>query len=158
MIDGVIGGSHAQNAALWRLREGITESLARFTPYKNDIAVRVACVPEFINSVQALVAREYPDFEVVWFGHVGDGTLHISILKPDGLTSEAFQAECDRVTHILAGVLQEFGGSISAEHGVGVLKKPYLHFACSEEEIRLMTELKRVCDPAGILNPGKLLR
>ena len=157
VLDGVIAQSLAQAAQLWRLREGITESIARHSPYKNDIAVRVSRVPAFLAEMDALFAREYPEFEVVWFGHVGDGNLHISILPPADLPVDAFQATCARVTDLLGQVLQEFGGTVSAEHGVGLLKKPYLHFTCSAPEIELMRQMKRVFDPAGILNPGKLV-
>src|SRR5690606_12457867 len=141
---------------LWRLREGITESLSRCRPYKNDVAVRVGQVPDFLRRIDALFAREYPGFEVVWFGHIGDGNLHISVLPPAGMAREDFTATCERVTHQLGQAIQEFGGSISAEHGVGILKKPYLHYSRSVGEIELMRQLKRVFDPAGILNPGKI--
>lgn len=156
VVDGVIGQSLAQNAELWRLREGITESIARYRPYKNDIAVRVGQVGAFLERMQALFAREYPAFEVVWFGHIGDGNLHISILQPDGMDPAAFHAECERVTDLLGRELRDFGGSVSAEHGIGLLKKPYLPYARSEAEIELMRRMKRVFDPLGIMNPGKL--
>jgi FAD/FMN-containing dehydrogenase len=154
--DGVISESHAQCRELWRLREGITESLSRFTPYKNDISVRVSMVPAFLDEARQLFAREYPSFEVVWFGHIGDGNLHISILKPENLGQEAFTAECGRVTELLCELLSAHGGSISAEHGIGLLKKPYLEQARSDHEISLMRAMKKVFDPAAILNPGKL--
>lgn len=156
IVDGVVGRSLAQNAELWRLREGITESIAKYKPYKNDIAVRVACVPAFLERMQALLARECPYFEVVWFGHLGDGNLHVSILQPIDMESEAFQAECGRVTSLIGSLLQDFGGSISAEHGVGLLKKPYLQYTRDITEIDLMRRLKHAFDPAGILNPGKV--
>lgn len=155
--DGVIGRSLAQNAELWRLREGITESLAGFKPYKNDISVRIARVPEFLASMDALFARAYPDFEVVWFGHLGDGNLHVSVLQPARMEDADFTRHCERVTGLLGEVLREFGGSISAEHGIGLLKKPYLGCSRSEIEIALMRGIKQLFDPVGIMNPGKLL-
>jgi len=157
VADGVLSQSEAQAAELWRLREGITESLARHRPYKNDISVRVGQVPAFLARIDGLFAREYPGFEVVWFGHIGDGNLHISVLPPPDMAHGDFTETCERVTHQLGQVLQEFGGSISAEHGVGLLKKPYLLYSRSPAEIELMRQLKRVFDPALILNPGKLL-
>ena len=154
--DGVISASDAQAQQLWRLREGITESVARYVPYKNDVSVRIAAMPAFLAEAQALLAREYPQFEVVWFGHIGDGNLHINILKPDDMPPAGFVADCERVTKLLAGALQRHGGSISAEHGIGLVKKPYLGCTRSEHEIAAMRAIKAVFDPAGIMNPGKL--
>ena len=154
--DGVISSSDAQAAQLWRLREGITESVARYVPYKNDVSVRISAMPAFLAEVQALLGTGYPDLEVVWFGHIGDGNLHINVLKPEAMAQEAFVADCERVTKLLAEVLQRHGGSISAEHGIGLVKKPYLSCTRSAEEIALMRGIKAVMDPAGIMNPGKL--
>jgi FAD/FMN-containing dehydrogenase len=154
--DGAIAGSDAQAAELWRLREGISESLAPHTPYKNDVSVRVSAMPAFLAEADALLAREYPDFEVVWFGHIGDGNLHINVLKPAGLSQEAFAERCGGVTAHLAELLERHGGSISAEHGIGLAKKPYLPRTRSAAEIELMRGIRRVFDPNGIMNPGKL--
>ena len=154
--DGVIAASDAQAAELWRLREGISESLAPHTPYKNDVAVRVSAMPAFLAQADALLGREYPDFEVVWFGHIGDGNLHINVLKPAALSQEAFAERCGGVTAHLAELLERHGGSISAEHGIGLAKKPYLLGTRSGGEIELMRGIRRVFDPNGIMNPGKL--
>jgi FAD/FMN-containing dehydrogenase len=156
IADGVIAQSEAQAAALWRLREGITESLAPHKPYKNDISLRIGALPAFLGEIQALLGREYPHFEVVWFGHIGDGNLHINVLKPEGLADADFIAQCEHVTKLLAGALQRHGGSISAEHGIGLVKKPYLESTRSAAEIALMRGVKQVFDPRGILNPGKV--
>lgn len=156
VVDGVIAQSEAQAAALWRLREGITESLAPHQPYKNDVSVRIGAVPAFLHAMQTLLAHEYPHIEVVWFGHIGDGNLHINVLKPDALSNEAFIAQCEHVTKLLAAVLKEHGGSISAEHGIGLVKRPYLDSTRSAAEIALMRGVREVFDPNGILNPGKL--
>jgi len=154
--DGVLSQSDAQAAALWRLRDTITESLAPHRPYKNDISVRVSAVPAFLAEMQALLAREYPHFEVVWFGHIGDGNLHINVLKPEASSEAEFVAQCERVTKLLAEVLERHGGSISAEHGIGLVKKAYLGSTRGAAEIALMRGLRRVFDPQGLLNPGKL--
>ena len=154
--DGVIAQSDAQAAALWRLREGITESLASRRPYKNDVSVRISAVPAFLQEMQALLAREYPQIEVVWFGHIGDGNLHINVLRPDDLAEEAFIAQCEHVTKLLAATLQRHGGSISAEHGIGLVKRAYLESTRSAAEIALMRGIRKVFDPNGVLNPGKL--
>jgi FAD/FMN-containing dehydrogenase len=154
--DGVIAQSEAQAAALWRLREGITESLAPRRPYKNDVSVRVSAVPAFLHEMQALLAHEYPQADVVWFGHIGDGNLHINVLRPDGLAEDAFIAQCEHVTKLLAATLQRHGGSISAEHGIGLVKRAYLESTRSAAEIALMRGVRKVFDPNGVLNPGKL--
>ncbi|KAF1708538.1 FAD-binding oxidoreductase [Pseudoxanthomonas kalamensis DSM 18571] len=157
IVDGAISQSDAQAAQLWRLREGITESIACYVPYKNDVSVRISAMPAFLAEAQALLGQAYPEFEVVWFGHIGDGNLHINVLKPESMAQDVFVGQCEQVTKLLAGVLQRHAGSISAEHGIGLVKKPYLESTRSAAEIALMRGLKRVFDPNGILNPGKLL-
>ncbi len=154
--DGVVAQSQAQAAQLWRLREGITEALAPHLPYKNDVAVRVSAMPAFLAEAQALLAEEYPGFEVAWFGHIGDGNLHINVLKPAALGQEAFVERCGAVTAHLAGLVERHGGTISAEHGIGLVKKSYLGCTRSNAEIAVMRALRAALDPAGILNPGKL--
>ena len=144
--DGVISSSDAQAAQLWRLREGITESVARYVPYKNDVSVRISAMPAFLAEAEALLAREYPELDVVWFGHIGDGNLHINILKPDDVAQADFVADCERVTKLLAGLLQAHGGSISAEHGIGLVKKPYLWCTRSAAEIAAISTSLRVQD------------
>ena len=157
VADGVISQSEAQAQQIWRLREGITEAVARYKPYKNDVSVRISAMPAFLAQTQALLGEAYPDFEVVWFGHIGDGNLHINVLKPDASSDAEFVAACEQVTRLLAKALKAHGGSISAEHGIGLVKKPYLDSTRSAPEIELMRGVKRVFDPNGILNPGKLL-
>ena len=156
VIDGVISQSESQAAELWRLREDISESLARYTPYKNDISVRLSRVPEFLTRLDQIVATHYPDFEVIWFGHIGDGNLHLNILKPDLLSQSDFAAACEQVNSLVFELVQELKGSISAEHGVGLLKKPYLGYTRSVEEIGYMRKIRKLFDPNQIMNPGKL--
>ena len=157
VVDGVISQSDAQSAQLWQLREGITESLARYQPYKNDVSVRISAMPAFLAETTALLAQGYPQYEVVWFGHIGDGNLHINVLKPDNVDTAEFVRECESVTRLLVEVLARHGGSISAEHGIGLVKKPYLEGTRSQPEIALMRGIREVFDPNGIMNPGKLL-
>ena len=157
VVDGVIASSDAQAAALWRLREGITESLARYKPYKNDVSVRISVVPAFMEEMQRLLSAEYPHFDVVWFGHIGDGNLHINVLKPDDLANDTFVSQCEHVTSLLVETLHRHEGSISAEHGIGLVKKPWLGSVRSDAEIALMRGIKAVWDPRNIMNPGKLL-
>ena len=154
--DGVISQSDAQAAQLWRLREGITESLAPYKPYKNDVSVRISVMPSFLLETQALLGEAYPHFEVVWFGHIGDGNLHINVLKPGDVDDKDFVSQCEQVTKLLAASLKKHEGSISAEHGIGLVKKGYLESTRSAAEIEVMRGVKRVLDPSGLLNPGKL--
>ena len=157
VTDGVLSQSDAQAASLWQLREGISESIAADTPYKNDLAVKVSVLPQFLERVTGCVKEAYPDYEVCWYGHIGDGNLHLNILKPQDLSIEEFYTNCGRISPQIFALVQEVGGSISAEHGVGTLKADYLQFSRSPEQIAAMRALKAVFDPAGIMNPGKLL-
>lgn len=156
VCDGVVSQSLSQAANLWKLREDISETLWHWKPYKNDISVLVSKMPDFIVEVDALVAERYPNFEVVWYGHIGDGNLHLNILKPDELSVEAFTEQCGTVSSEVSALVERYQGSISAEHGVGLLKKPYLKHSKSEQEITLMRAIRHSFDPNGILNPGKL--
>lgn len=154
--DGTVSQSLGQAESLWRLREDISETISRFTPYKNDISVKVSHVPEFLSEVDALVSKAYPDFEIIWFGHIGDGNVHLNILKPESLSREEFLSKCSTVSDLVFDVVKKHDGSVSAEHGVGLLKKPFLGYARSESEITYMKAIKQVFDPHNILNPGKL--
>jgi FAD/FMN-containing dehydrogenase len=156
VLDGVIGQNSQQIKELWRYREGISESISPFTPYKNDLSVRVSTVPEFLRQMDLLLAELCPDLEVIWYGHIGDGNLHLNILKPEDLGLEDFELRAHEISERTYALTEAFGGSISAEHGIGILKSPWLSRARSEDEIRVMRGIKQVFDPAGIFNPGKL--
>lgn len=156
VLDGVVSQSEAQAQNLWRLREDISETISRWTPYKNDISTTVSKVPSFLREVEAVIDANYPDFEIVWFGHIGDGNVHLNILKPDDLEQADFQAQCSQVSRWVFECVQRYGGSISAEHGVGLLKKDFLTYSRSETEVAIMRQIKTAFDPAGIMNPGKI--
>lgn len=156
LTDGVISQSAQQSQDIWRLREDITEATSSWQPYKNDVSVRISRVPEFLTEVDQTLKKEYPTFKTVWFGHIGDGNLHINILKPENMSSEEFIKSCHQVDKILFQKIEAFGGSVSAEHGVGLTKKPYLTHTRSADEIAYMRAIKKVFDPDGILNPGKI--
>lgn len=157
ITDGHMAQSEEQARIFWRYREQISESLSRFSPYKNDLSVRISAVPPFVEKLDQVLATAYPQWTVVWFGHIGDGNLHINILRPTGMTKEAFVKECQKVDALVFEVTQKFNGSISAEHGVGLTKKPFLHFSRSPAEIALLKQIKLVFDPNNIINPGKIL-
>lgn len=156
VLDGVMSQSMQQAEQLWQLRERISESISVHTPYKNDISVTVSRVPDFVEEVDAVVQQHYPDFEIVWFGHIGDGNMHLNILKPADLPKEQFFERCNNVSRWVFEIVRRYDGSISAEHGVGRTKKPYLEYSRSAEEIALMKAVKKVFDPNGIMNPGKI--
>jgi FAD/FMN-containing dehydrogenase len=156
LVDGVISQSETQAAELWALREHISESITPHTPYKNDLSVRVSRVPAFLSEVDAVLSRAYPDFEVVWFGHIGDGNLHVNVLKPPALDRDGFVHKCQTVNTLLFDAIRHYDGSISAEHGVGLTKKPYLQYTRDAAEVAYMRALKQVFDPNGIMNPGKI--
>jgi FAD/FMN-containing dehydrogenase len=156
IVDGVISQSIAQANALWRLREDISETISRWTPYKNDISTVVSHVPAFLAEVDAVVVEHYPEFEIVWFGHIGDGNVHLNVLKPDDLSGEEFRQRCAEVSRWVFEIVQRYEGSVSAEHGVGLLKKEYLPYSVAPAEIEFMRQIKKVFDPQGIMNPGKI--
>jgi FAD/FMN-containing dehydrogenase len=156
--NGTLAQSPREAKDLWSLREGISESLSlRGLVHKNDIALPISQLETFIPKMYPLFSRQDRNLEVFLFGHIGDGNLHVNTLKPEGLEKERFMQFCKEVDLELFKLVQEQNGSVSAEHGIGLLKKPYLKFSRSEEELTLMRGLKQVFDPRGLLNPGKVL-
>ncbi len=156
VLDGVMSQSQAQLRNLWKLREYISETISHWTPYKNDLSVTVSKVPAFLREIDAIVSLHYPDLEVVWYGHIGDGNLHLNILKPDAMARDEFFARCATVNRWVFEIVERYQGSISAEHGVGMTKRDYLGYSRSAAEIACMKAIKAVFDPNGIMNPGKI--
>ena len=158
IADGTLAQSSSQAAELWALREGISESLsATGLPHKNDVALPVAKLEAFCAELEQFFASSYPDWEIALFGHIGDGNLHVNVMKPDALDKAAFLARTSEADHAIFRLVQKHQGSISAEHGIGLLKKPYLGYSRSPEELALLQGVKRALDPNGILNPGKVI-
>jgi len=156
ITDGILSQSQAQSREMWVYREGITESISRFSPYKNDISVRLSSLSAFIAELTQVLELEYSELQVLMFGHIGDGNLHVNILKPENLSQDDFFRHCLRVNQLVFKLVQKYQGSISAEHGVGLLKKDFLGFTRSAEEILILKQIKRVFDPDCVLNPGKV--
>lgn len=162
VLDGTLAQDRAQARALWALRESVSESLAATgTPHKNDIALPIAALEPFTAELESTLAARWKhaggSFEICIFGHVGDGNLHVNVMKPDGMSMDEFlrhAAEADATTFEL---VRKHGGSISAEHGIGLLKKDALSFSRSPAELAVMRAIKHALDPKGILNPGKIL-
>jgi FAD/FMN-containing dehydrogenase len=158
IADGVLAQHAAQARELWALREGISESLsATGLPHKNDISLPIAALASFTRELDDVFAREYQGWELCVFGHVGDGNLHINVMKPDAMEKPAFLAKTKDADAALFSLVKKHGGSISAEHGIGLLKKPYLHYTRNEADIAYMRAVKRAFDPNGVLNPRKVL-
>ena len=158
VVDGTMAQHGAQAAELWALREGISESLsATGLPHKNDVSLPIAKLEAFCGELDSVFASRYPDWEICLFGHIGDGNLHINVMKPDAMDKAEFLAKTKRADHDIFTLVKKHGGSISAEHGVGLLKKDYLSYSRAPEEIALLRAIKRALDPANLLNPGKIL-
>ncbi len=154
--DGVISQNAKQYKELWSFRENITESISVYLTYKNDISVKPSQIPLFIKDIETILTRDYPDFDTILFGHIGDGNIHISILKPHEFDKAEFLNICKEVNNHIYRTVASYGGSISAEHGVGMIKRPYLMYTRTSKEIELMKDIKSVFDKNNILNPGKI--
>ena len=158
IADGTLAQNSTQAADLWTLREGISESLsATGLPHKNDIALPVAALETFCAELDANFRKNYPNWEICLFGHIGDGNLHVNIMKPDGLDKSEFLARTSDADHAMFTLVKAHGGSISAEHGIGLLKKPYLGYSRTPAEQAVLRSVKHSLDPHGILNPGKVI-
>lgn len=156
VADGVLARTSAERRSLWGYRENITESLGHLgLMHKNDVSVEVARLPEFVQGIQEAVAPHYPG-AVFLFGHLGDGNLHVNVMKPQAMEPATFWESCRRADVHLYQLLAALRGSISAEHGIGLLKKHNLHFTSGLTEIDTMRRIKRALDPSGLLNPGKV--
>ena len=155
--DGVMAQHESDARDLWALREAISESLsATGLPHKNDIALPVSELEAFCATFEQVFAKRYPGWEICLFGHIGDGNLHVNVMKPDAMSREDFFAQTKDADRELFELVRAHRGSISAEHGIGLLKKAYLGVSRSPEEISVLRRVKLALDPQGILNPGKI--
>ncbi|HTV69083.1 MAG TPA: FAD-binding oxidoreductase [Rhizobiaceae bacterium] len=156
--DAVIASSAAQGAALWKLRESMSHAQKpEGASIKHDISVPVAKIPEFIALAAKAVASVSPDARVVCFGHMGDGNLHYNVAQPVGGDAEAFLAHYPAMNRAVHDLVRGFNGSISAEHGIGRMKRDELIATAPPVATDLMRRVKAVFDPVGIMNPGKLI-
>lgn len=158
IVNAIIAKSDAESQRLWRLRHSISEA-QKFegANLKHDIAVPIGRIGEFLTKGDALLASLMPTARLVAFGHVGDGNLHYNIAQPVGADATAFMQQGADLTEAIYDLVAEMGGSISAEHGIGVLKKAHLKRYRSAAELGLMRALKTALDPQNILNPGKVI-
>jgi FAD/FMN-containing dehydrogenase len=158
IADAAIAASLAQAQVLWRLRELMSEvQKHEGGSIKHDVSVPVARVPEFIARADQLVELMIPGARPVPFGHLGDGNIHYNVSQPSGMDKAVFLANWDALNAAVHEIVLDLGGSISAEHGIGRMKRDLLPHAKGELAIELMRRIKASFDPNGILNPGKLL-
>jgi len=156
--DAVIATSEAQTRAVWALRESISDAQAREGKnIKHDVSLPASALAEFIAVTGTALERAYPGVRVVCFGHLGDGNLHYNISSPVGVDADAFLANQETINRIVHDRVVHFHGSISAEHGVGQLRRDEILRYKPPIEMELMRKVKAALDPLGIMNPGKLI-
>jgi FAD/FMN-containing dehydrogenase len=154
--DAVLAQTPAQAAALWRLRETLSEAQKpEGGSIKHDVSVPVSRIGLFVKEATAAVSRLVPGIRPVPFGHLGDGNLHFNLSQPIDMDKDAFLSRWEEVNRVVHDIVAELGGSISAEHGIGQAKREEIRRYKSPVEIALMERIKRALDPKGILNPGK---
>ena len=158
VTDATIADSLEQAKAFWRIREMFGE-VQRYAggSIKHDVSVPVAAVPAFIKDANAAVTALIPGSRPLPFGHLGDGNIHYNVTQPIGADKDEFLKRWDEVNAAVFAVVKKYGGSISAEHGIGVMKRDLLPSVKDPVALDLMRSLKRILDPNGILNPGKVL-
>jgi D-lactate dehydrogenase (cytochrome) len=157
IADGVIAESDAQAKGLWHIREAIVEAQLFSGSIKHDVAVPVSRVADFIIRATGGVCERLPGIRPMAFGHVGDGNIHLNLTQPEGADTEAYLARWQEFNDIVHSIVRDLHGSISAEHGVGRLKRDEITHYKSAVEIELMRRVKRALDPDNIMNPGKLV-
>ncbi|MGK5089153.1 FAD-binding oxidoreductase [Bdellovibrionota bacterium FG-2] len=157
VLDGVLAQSKRQATDLWSLREGTPESLMQKNfVHKNDVSVPISSLKPFVHELIELFKNPRHGFELYLFGHLGDGNLHLNTMKPDNLDKNEFTKRCEAVDEELFALVQKYTGSVSAEHGIGLLKKEALHYSRTPQEMALLKGVKSLLDPKGLLNPGKI--
>jgi FAD/FMN-containing dehydrogenase len=158
VLDAVIAKNGREAANLWAIRHEIPWAQGKEgVSIKHDISVPVGRIDDFMQQAEAIILQQIPDARIVAFGHLGDGNLHYNISQPVGADAEKFRALAVPVSKSVYDLVATMGGSFSAEHGVGVLKKSFLREYRSREELDLMRTLKQAMDPHNTLNPGKVI-
>jgi FAD/FMN-containing dehydrogenase len=151
IADALIAQSEKERESFWAVREGAP--LDRLPSLVNfDVSLAIGILDEFAAACEAELLARFPGAHVSFFGHVGDSNLHIAVSVGDG--SDETLHEIDAITY---GLVRKFGGSVSAEHGIGTLKRDYLGYSRSAAELEVMRRIKSALDPKGILNPGKVI-
>jgi FAD/FMN-containing dehydrogenase len=157
-LDATVAASEAQRKRLWHLREAIVEAQRLAGPtIKHDVSVPVSAVPDMLARAGTAVEAVLPGTRPMPVGHVGDGNIHYNLLAPPGLGPEQFLARAGVLTRAVHDVVAAMGGSISAEHGLGQLRRDEILRYKSPVEVELMQRVKSALDPLGIMNPGKVV-
>lgn len=153
LTDALIAQSSKETNAFWAVREG--HKLAQLMPHlvNFDVSLEIGRMGDFAQACRKTLLQKFPEIRVLFFGHAGDGNLHIVTDQPEPGQEDATH----KVEALVYDLVREFGGSISAEHGIGTLKRDFLAHSRSAAEISTMRRIKHALDPLGILNPGKLL-
>lgn len=158
VIEGVQPKNKEEGRQFWKVRESIAEILrSHGLNHSNDISVPVYCLNRFLEDWTSSFRNKYPTWQQFVFGHFGDGNLHIHALKPEEMSKEEFVKQAHKVDEDLFGLVKKYEGSISAEHGVGLLKKENLFYSKTPTEIEILKQIKKILDPRGLLNPGKVI-
>ena len=158
LSDGMMATSEHQRKALWLIRESPTDAFAQAgVVLRHDVSVPIARVPDLIENGEHLFSKMIPGVRIVAFGHVGDGNIHFNLLQPETMNGDAFRAMKEIVQHHVFDLVENLGGSISAEHGIGRLKRTELAKRKPAIDLDLMRRVKQALDPKNILNPGAIL-
>ena len=159
IADAAVATSIEQSRAMWRLRETIPLAQAEAgANIKHDIALPISAIAPFVARVDAELQRAFPGVRVVNFGHFGDGNLHYNVQSPQGMDNTAFVRDCEAaVNAIVYAAVADFDGSISAEHGIGELKRDELVRRKSPVALAMMRSIKQALDPMNLMNPGRVL-
>ena len=158
VIDAIIAKNGAEQEGLWRIRHSISE-VQKFegVSLKHDVSVPLGKIGDFIEAAETAVLKVMPDARIVAFGHIGDGNVHFNIGQPKSWEGDSFRDKAAGLSNVVYEVVASLQGSISAEHGIGQLKRELLKQYCGEEELAVMKSIKAALDPGNILNPGKVL-
>jgi len=158
VLDAVIAQSEQQRLDLWFLREAVVEAQKyEGANAKTDVSVPISSVPTFIRQAGAALAERFPGVRPFAFGHIGDGNIHYNVCQPVGVDGAGFVAQREEIAELVHGVVRDLDGSISAEHGIGQLKRDALASYKSPLEMAMMRQIKAALDPKGLMNPGKVL-
>ena len=157
VTDAAVATSIGQSRSFWALREGLAEAdMIEGATIQGDIAVPISSIADFLTTCSSAIAVSVPGARIIAFGHLGDGNIHFGILQPEGISAQVFLARAQDVHDIINGFTQQFGGTVAAEHGLGIVKAGEVQKYRGDVEQDLMLAVKHALDPSGMMNPGKI--